>query len=121
MWTYSQSTGQLTDSDGNIVGTGYAGAQPHVNDPSAQNLPNIGPLPRGSYQIGTSFTHPLAGPMTMRLTALAPTDTFGRDGFMIHGDTPSLDQTASEGCIIMARSVRSLISLSTDKVLTVSL
>lgn len=52
------------------------------------------------HSIGVAFTHPKAGPMTMRLTPMKGTDTFGRDGFLIHGDKMSVNHTASNGCII---------------------
>lgn len=124
MWTYCQSTGVLTDRNGNTVATGYSGHPPSVNMPGDQFIHNQGPIPQGSYSIGPSFTHPLAGPVTMRLTPLPPTDTQGRDGFMMHGDLPpgpdgNSTYMASEGCVIMPRSARTAVSLSADRILIV--
>ena len=43
----------------------------------------------------------------------------GRDGFLIHGDNPALNGSASEGCIILGKPLRELIAASTDKDLNV--
>ena len=34
----------------------------------------------------------------------------GRDGFMIHGDNPALNFSASQGCIILGLVLRELIA-----------
>jgi len=110
-WTYHISTGDLT----RYVATGYSGwddgdgiAEPGEgkNDPAAQDERGIGPIPAGRYSISPLFTHPTAGPYTMRLTALPGTETFGRSGFLIHGDSLRRPGTASHGCIILPRAVR---------------
>jgi RHS repeat-associated protein len=56
-WQYSQSTGQLTYVDDQTgahtpIGSGYAGNGPGLNNPNMQNVPDIGPLPQGTYTIG---------------------------------------------------------------------
>ena len=117
-WRYSQKTGDLSH-DGKIVGSGYAGFGEGVNNPADQAIPDVGPIPRGFYTIGPAFTHPAAGPMTMRLTPQPGTDTFGRSGFLMHGDTASMDHTASHGCIIQNRSVRATVAVSDDRTLEV--
>ena len=65
------------------------------------------------------FTHPQCGPMSMRLTPQDGTDTFGRDGFLIHGDNQDMNHTASHGCIILPKIIRAAISASGDHVLEV--
>lgn len=105
MFTYSQTTGELSHN-GQSLGTGYSGHGDGVNNPACQNMPMVGPIPLGKYQIGPEFTHPKAGPICMRLTALPGTVTFGRDGFMMHGDNSLGNRSASEGCIIMPRLTR---------------
>lgn len=117
-WKYSQKTGNLSYND-KIVGSGYAGCGNGVNNPEAQAIRDVGPIPRGLYSIGVAFTHPKAGPMTMRLTPMKGTDTFGRDGFLIHGDNTSMNRTASNGCIIQNRSVRATVAVSNDRTLEV--
>jgi hypothetical protein len=51
----------------------------------------------------------------MALTPEPGTDTLGRDGFLIHGDSVENPGTASHGCIILPRAVRDQISASGDK------
>lgn len=117
MWTYEQSTGILR-RDGNSVGTGYAGMNtPAVqgkNNPAAQDVPMIGPLPQGSYTIGPQHQEPKLGPMAMRLTPAATNEMFGRAGFFIHADSISHPGAASEGCIVLSSALRSLIAGSGD-------
>lgn len=119
MWTYSQTTGALMDDLGAFVATGYSGIGPGLDAPDEQEVPNVGPIPQGSYDIGPAFLHPQCGPVAMRLTPQVGTDTFGRDGFLIHGDTASQDHTASHGCVILDRPVRTTIDASADRTLTV--
>lgn len=116
-WVYSQHTGIMVSPNGNgVLGRGYSGRENGLNNPAEERHANIGPIPRGNYTIGPAFTHALAGPITMSLTPRPGTDTFGRDGFMIHGDTPlhisnpTSTTSASHGCIVIERSVRRLIA-----------
>ena len=118
-WCYSQSTGQLLDPDGGIIATGYSGRDGGLNDPADQDIPNFGPIPRGSYTIGRVFSHPSCGPVAMRLEPAAGTDTHGRSGFLIHGDNSAMDHTASHGCIILPRVIRDRIWASGDRALQV--
>jgi hypothetical protein len=119
-WRYSQSTGQLLDPSGAIIATGYSGHGEGVNDPDDQDIPNVGPIPRGAYFIGRAFTHQTCGPVAMRLEPDAGTDTRGRSGFLIHGDSASLDRTASHGCIILPRATRLTIDASDVRALLVT-
>jgi hypothetical protein len=117
-WVYFQSNGELMYK-GALVGTGYAGFGEGMNNPNDQAIPNVGPIPAGLYTIGPAFTHPAAGPITMRLTPQDGTNTLGRDGFLMHGDTASQDHTASHGCIVMPRTVRAAVAVSNDRTLNV--
>jgi hypothetical protein len=78
---------------------------------------NTGPIPKGSYSIGNAFRHPKKGPVVMRLTPSGTQNMFGRSGFLIHGNNVRND--ASQGCIILSRPIRSQISASSDRDLTV--
>ena len=132
-WTYQQSTGNLTDPTGAPTGQGYSGNNAGLNNPVDEYLMDQGPIPHGSYTIGPAFTHPMCGPVSMRLAPGPATVTGGRDGFLMHGglqsDYISPDgltiapaspaQSASDGCIIMARAVRQLVSASADRTLQV--
>jgi hypothetical protein len=115
---YDQTTGALW-RDGSIVGLGYSGINDGLDNPAMQAVPDTGPIPVGVYDIGEAFTHPQCGPVSMRLSPQEGTDTFGRDGFLIHGDNQAMNHTASHGCIILPRVIREQIAASSDKVLSV--
>ncbi len=118
-WTYQQSTGNLS-FDGQLVGSGYSGAGTSLaagrNNPDLENVPNIGPIPRGLWLIGPSFSHPTKGPVCMNLSPVGH-NALGRSGFMIHGNNTTND--ASEGCIILGPGLREQIANSIDRLLRV--
>lgn len=117
-WTYSQSTGQLKH-DGNPVSVGYSGFVDGKNNPEKEDVPGIGPLPKGGYHIGKAHTSDTHGPIVMSLTPLSCTNTFGRSGFLIHGDSILKPGFASHGCIILPRNIRDAIACSGDTTLEV--
>lgn len=116
--TYTQSTGNLTchDADGRetINHDGYSGrnVQGGVqgrNNPEAQCESNTGPLPRGHYVLAAPQDRPgRTGPVSIQLIPDAANDMCQRSDFWIHGDNPQHD--ASNGCIILPRSVRELLN-----------
>jgi len=119
-WSYSQSSGSML-IDGTFVATGYSGHEEGLNNPALQSDPGIGPIPQGTYTIGPAFDDPGGkGPVVMRLTPDPSNQMFGRDGFMIHGDTAARDHEASHGCIILDRPYRQQIATSADRVLVVT-
>jgi Protein of unknown function (DUF2778) len=118
MWTYSQTTGTLSNPNHSF--TGYAGAPGHVNNPSAQELHGLGPLTRGRYTITAPYDNPKTGPFTLNLTPAYTNTMFGRGDFRIHGDNSHANQTASEGCIILPRIAREAIWNSHDQQLEVT-
>ena len=119
MWSFAQKTGDLLQ-DGEVVGHGYSGLDEGKNNPSMQAVKNLGPIPQGDWQIiGLELTTPDHGPFVLRLAAVAGTNTFGRDGFLIHGDSIKSPGCASHGCIIMPRIVREHIWNSGDRDLEV--
>lgn len=83
----------------------YSGNGLGLNTPAMQGAHDEGPIPQGIYNIGTSRTNSPGGARTGVLTfPLIPTpgtNTFGRSGLLIHGDNPSLNHSASKGCIIL--------------------
>ena len=131
-WVYSQSTGTLSHynmsfqsppttlqstpngPNPNYVGSGYSGHGSGLNNPQMQNVPNTGPIPQGTYGIGSGHYSPTTGPNTMNLTPLSGTNTFGRDLFRIHGDNAAQNHTASEGCIVASPAVRNQVNNSND-------
>lgn len=121
-WEYSQSTRRLTYVDNQTgaktpIGKGYSGNGVGLNNPNMQNVPFVGPIPRGTYDIGSATT--TRGPLTLPLNPRPGTDTFGRDAFRIHGDNSCGCQSASAGCIILRRGIREQINNSSDRELRV--
>lgn len=118
MWTYHQQTGKL-EYCGPLIGVGYSGAPPlGKNNPAMQDTRDVGPIPRGLYTIGERQDHPRLGDC-FALTPDPGNQMFGRSAFFIHGDSAAHPGAASEGCIVMARTVRDAIASSVGKRLTV--
>jgi hypothetical protein len=121
MWRYSQASGDVTDPSGKPVGIGYSGRGAGLNNPLMQATPDVGPIPRGAWTIGTFFDDPGGkGPIVAHLKPWCSTETYGRSGFMVHGNNAALNHTASEGCIILPRVVRELVRASGDTELDVT-
>jgi hypothetical protein len=98
-WLYKQTSGEL-DHSGTVVGTGYSGHGPGLNNPAMQQAHDVGPIPQGGYTIGpprTPIDH--LGPLALPLTHVSG-NVFGRSEFFIHGDNTAHDHSASDGCII---------------------
>jgi hypothetical protein len=118
-WTYAQKTGEL-QQDGQHVATGYSGAGDGKNNPDMQSIPNIGPIPQGDWTItGPPVNTAEHGPYVLRLAPKEETDTFGRSGFLMHGDSRNAPGTASHGCVILPRPVREQVWQSGDRELEV--
>ena len=115
MRTYSQATGELLH-DGAFEGTGYSGHGQGRNNPQAEDLASIGPIPRGLYHIGRAYDDPHLGPCVMQLDPIGH-NARGRSAFRIHGDSKNHD--ASQGCVILGPSIRHEIAASLDRELTV--
>src|ERR1700674_1773199 len=119
MWTYKISTGVLS-KDGIRVGQGYSGFGPGKNDPATESIPDVGPIPCGLWNIGGApFDSPTHGPYVLRLDPQKGTETFGRSGFLMHGDSLEHPGQASKGCIVLPKEVRSAVWQSGDYQLTV--
>ena len=100
---FSQKTGRLTQDDGTYIALGWAGNGIGKLNPDAESMVAIGPLPRGTYQVGEwEDQHPHLGPMVAALTQISG-DTFGRSAFYIHGPAvdPVLYGQESKGCIVV--------------------
>ncbi|MEE9326713.1 MAG: RHS repeat-associated core domain-containing protein [Cocleimonas sp.] len=126
-WVYNQQSGQLSHqpsaSQGGgppqPVASGYAGIGNGLNNSAAQNQANVGPLPQGSYSIGQQTNSPNTGPGILPLTPDPSNTMFGRHSFQIHGDNRAMNNTASNGCIILNRNMRNQIFNSGDNKLIV--
>lgn len=118
---YSQSTGFLGLYDkAEVVDewTCYAGGGDGFNNPDAEHLSGVGPLPRGCYRVGIPFRHKRLGPLAFRLDHRDGA-TYGRTGFLIHGDNRRGDRSASSGCIIAPRAAREMIAAARPGLLLV--
>ena len=115
-WTYDQQSGRFYTPSGVAATSGVSGDFLHVNYSPSQALPFAGPIPRGFYQIGHAYHHPVLGPVTMDLSPIGHT-ALGRTDFRIHGTKGH--HWASAGCIILGPETRQQIAMSGDRVLTV--
>ena len=110
---YTVRTGNLYVEDHDfcraLIGRGYCGWGQDRDNPNSERLVGKGPLPRGEWVIGQASHHARLGPVTFALTPTEKTETFGRSGFYIHGDTASRNFSASTGCIILDRPQREAI------------
>jgi hypothetical protein len=123
-WTWKQTFGELW-RDGRLVSRGYSGRGRGRNNPALEGAPGLGPIPAGRWRIGEAYQSKSVGPLTIPVYAVddAPGDDVhaptGRSAFRIHGDSISAPGTASRGCIILPRDVRTLIIQSGDRDLVV--
>ena len=117
-WIYRQMTGEL-HYGGDVVATGYSGFGQAKNDPASQRLEGLGPIPQGVWRMGPLSTNEVHGPLAITLIPSMGTDTFGRSGFLVHGDSREAPGEAIHGCIIINREVREEMIDSPDKQLLV--
>jgi hypothetical protein len=108
MLIYSQTTGEIHNAAGVLLGTGYAGHGEGVNNTALQATHNVGPLPQGIYTINRPVNTTTHGPYVMWLTPNPANDMFGRSGFGIHADEIANPgkHLASTGCIVMSNPTR---------------
>jgi hypothetical protein len=120
MWKYEQLTGRIfadfysESSSAKLIGVGYSGKGEGKNKPDLQDQHSVGPIPVGLYRIHEPVDTVTHGPYVLRLEPDASNEMFGRDGFLIHGDSVIHPGTASEGCIILPRGIREEIWKSRD-------
>jgi len=104
---YAQKTGVLT-LDGKEIGKGYAGRGEGLNNPAKEGTRNVGPVPAGAWVLSKPRTYKTM-PNCFDLTPSGH-KALGRTEFLIHGDNKAKNQTASEGCIILAADIRKKIA-----------
>lgn len=120
MWTYRQSTGELLSPCGDVAATGYSGFGEGKNNSALESIPDVGPIPRGEYQIGPPYDSDHHGPFVMSLTPQPANEMFGRSAFLMHGDSIEHPGQASRGCTIMPRPIRERVWSSGDHRLQVA-
>ena len=113
MIRYTISTGVLSLDD-KLLGVGYSGQPECRNDPEKCSIHNAGPIPPGLYRIEEPRDSKTHGPFVLPLTPDPRNEMYGRSAFLIHGDSIAHPGTASEGCIIMPRSVREAVRASSE-------
>lgn len=119
-WTYSQSTGRMTHSTTGVVGAGYSGHGPGLNNGSMEATVGVGPIPRGKWIISPwEDEHTHLGPIVSHLLPDG-FDPHGRSGFFIHGDNADMDHSASDGCIVLNKLIRMAMRASGDTTLQVT-
>ena len=106
MFTYQQSTGKLTNPNGDLVGVGYSGLGDDKNVPASQDVAGKGPIPLGYWRATSVINAPDTGPFSILLEPIEGNECFGRSGFRMHGDSLEHPGEASHGCIIMPRITR---------------
>ena len=105
---YDQVTGNITDEAGNLLATGWSGRGEGKNNPDMQSVHNEGPLPQGLYETGEwEHQHNGLGHDVVALHQIEG-ETYGRDGFFIHGPSVNPDNYGEEskGCIVVPREGR---------------
>jgi Protein of unknown function (DUF2778) len=117
MLIYSQTSGEMRDAAGVLLGTGYAGHGEGVNNPAMQFIHNTGPLPQGLYTINPPIDTITHGPYVMWLTPDPATEMFGRSGFGIHADEIANPgkRLASTGCIVIGNRVAIWAAAEADR------
>ena len=121
MLFYSQSKGEWTDDQGEVIVSGcYAGRGQYKNNPGEDATHGLGPLPRGQYTIGPLHTIPHLGP-AMALTPAPTNEMHGRWGFFAHLDNPAHPGDSSDGCIVVPGSqwltkLNNLVTFDQDQV-----
>lgn len=119
MRIFHQATGAV-EHKGKAAAGGYSGSRSlEINLQEAMQY--YGPIPRGSYTIGRSFSTKSKD----YVLSLAPLghNAHGRTEFLIHGDYIDARKkgSASEGCIILPLDVRKAIWDSLDRIMSVQL
>lgn len=118
-WRYHQASGAL-EHDGESVAHGYSGKGDGKNNPALESVHNVGPIPRGKYLICAPHDTRDRGPYVLALDPDPENEMHGRSSFLMHGDSKTSPGEASEGCIIMPRSVREQVWESDDRELIVT-
>lgn len=111
--TYEQDTGKITLASHSVI-WGYSGHGDGLNNPAMETVHGVGCIPKGRWEIIEWYdNYGPKGPVVARLKPIGH-DAHGRDGFLIHGDNPLLNHTASDGCIVSGYSDRVLWRTSGD-------
>ena len=119
MWTFHQLSGAI-EHDGKVLDYGWSGYEDAINIPAMQDIPGIGPIPRGTYIMrDPPVDHPEMGPYALKLTPAVDTQLYGRSGFWWHDRSIHVPFDSSRGCVVSHRATRQAAWESGDHVLQV--
>ena len=113
MIKYEQSTGAIYLEDKLLCRypDSYSGFGNGRNNPAYEKVPDCGPIPKGDWDIVRWYPqYEGKGALVARLVPKIATETYGRDGFLIHGDSIEHPGQGSHGCIIAPLAVRRILS-----------
>lgn len=113
---YSGGAVQGNPSSSKIVGVGYSGTDVYLNQPTHDNIRDVGCIPAGRYTFKGPRDDSKTGEYVFDLIPDPSNDMKGREDFQNHGDligapgnnTTKLDHMASDGCIVSPRWTRNL-------------
>lgn len=119
MVSYDQNTGHIAIRN-TLIGTGYSGFGPGLDNPDMESVPSVGPIPRGGWIIDRWDDH--HGEKGPQVAVLSPHghNAHGRSAFLIHGDNADGNHTASHGCIVANRIIRNALRASGETELEVT-
>lgn len=121
-WQFIQDAGEMLKDGGLADGDCYSGHGIGFNNPEAEEVHDVGPIPAGEWTIKELIEHHgTHGPYVLRLEPKPGTNTFGRSGFLMHGKpkAPADIKSGSHGCICGSYATRMRIWLSADRDLEV--
>lgn len=118
MWIYSQTSGTIWCPAGREVAIGYSGFGQAKNKPDMETEANLGPIPRGMYEMGKPCHSTRVGPDAIPLTPCQH-KAHGRTNLFIHGDSKSAPGTISKGCLVANKYVRTRMIVEQYKLLLV--
>lgn len=120
-WLWNISTGECFYPNGStVVGVGYAGNGPDLNNVDSQHIVGHGPIPEGLYTLAPlDAVHVTTHGVTLHDScALIPDPAnvmYGRSGFRLHGRKSLTDLSASDGCPILDHASRMFVMTSADR------
>jgi hypothetical protein len=103
----------IFELDGGARAICYSGDGEGKNNVGMQSVAFMGPIPVGSYYIDNRRNDDRHGKDVMPLLPETSTFTFGRGGFMLHGDSIANPGCGSLGCICMPPAARATVRART--------